>query len=269
MMDLRQYAIHKNERSELGIVQWDDYFVRPDLLGKGTDWQDEMFSTALMHSHNISVTGGTDRNIYALGAGYLDQDGIAVGSGFKRLTLRSSFDSEVKKYLKIGVSFAFSNSEQNITVSDESLIKVALKQTPNVAVKNADGNYDGPDTDEYVQNNPVGLAMIKKNENEKTGIRANTYAEISLWDGLSYKTELSFDYGITNTYRFDPSYEFGAITNEVREGAQSKSYNKFWSWRNLVTYNKHLMRYTLSMVCWGRKCRNPVGNICMDIVPVI
>lgn len=238
LMNLQEYATHKNERSELGIVEWDDNFIRPDLLGKGTDWQDELFSNAFMTSHNLSVSGGNDKSTYALGAGYLDQDGIAVGSGFKRLNLSGSFDSQVKKYLRMGINFAFSNSDQKITVSDESLIKIALKQTPNVAVRNAEGNFDGPDTDEYVQNNPIGLAMIKKNSNEKTGIRANTYAEATILNGLTYRTELSFDYGITNTYKFDPSYEFGAITNTVREGAQSKSYNKFWTWRNIATYNR-------------------------------
>lgn len=238
LMNLRQYAEHKNERSAMGIVEWDDNFVRPDLLGKGTDWQDELFSNAFMTSHNLSVTGGNEKSSYALSAGYLDQEGIAVGSGFKRLNLSGSFDSQVKKYLKMGINFAFSNSDQEITVSDQSLIKVALKQTPNVAVRNAEGNFDGPDTDEYVQNNPIGLAMIKENSNEKMGIRANTYAEATIIEGLTYKTELSFDYGITNTYRFDPSYQFGAITNEVREGTQTKSYNKFWTWRNIATYNR-------------------------------
>lgn len=48
------------------------------------------------------------------------------------------------------------------------------------------------------------------------GIRANTYAEATIIDGLSVKTELSFDYGITNTYKFDPSYTFGAIENTNR-----------------------------------------------------
>jgi TonB-linked SusC/RagA family outer membrane protein len=238
LLNLREYAIHKNERTDAAIVEGDDNFVRPDLLGEGTDWQDELFTTAMMHSHNLSVTGGTDKHTYAMGAGLLDQEGIAIGSGFKRLNLRGNFDSQVKKFLKMGVTFAFSNSRQKTTVSDDSLIKTALKQTPNVAVRNAEGTYDGPDTDEYVQNNPVGLAMLKDNRNEKSGIRASTYADVTFFDGLTYKTELSFDYGITNTYRFDPSYTFGAIVNEVREGAQSKSYNKYWSWRNIVTYNK-------------------------------
>lgn len=244
MLNLREYAEHKNVRSgkdyageSWGIVEADDNFVRPDLLGEGTDWQDEMFSKALMTSHNLSVTGGTDKNNYALGAGYLNQDGIAIGSGFERLSLRGSFDSQVKSYLKMGINFNFSNSKQTLTVSDNSLIATALKQTPNVAVRNADGSFDGPDTDEYVQNNPVGLAMIKDNRNEKMGIRGNTYAEVTFMKGLTFKTELSFDYGVTNTYKFDPSYTFGALVNETREGTYSKSYNKYWNWRNVLTYN--------------------------------
>lgn len=70
------------------------------------------------------------------------------------------------------------------------------------------------------------------------GIRANTYAEATIINGLTFKTELSFDYGVTNTYKFDPSYSFGAIENTDRQGTFSKSYNKYWSWRNYVTYVK-------------------------------
>ncbi|MDD3194445.1 MAG: TonB-dependent receptor [Paludibacter sp.] len=237
MMNLQQYAIHKNARTDAAIVMGDDYFVRPDLLGPGTDWQSEMFSQAPMSSHNLSITGGNDQVTYAIGAGYLDQQGIAIGSGFERLNLRSNIDAQLKKWLKTGVNFNFSNSTQNVTVADESLIKTALKQTPNVAVRNAEGTFDGPDTDEYVQNNPVGLAMIKENYNEKTGVRANTYLEATIFKGFSYKTELSFDYGMNNSYRFNPSYKFGAIENEVVESERSKSYSKFWSWRNLLNYN--------------------------------
>lgn len=238
LMNLQEYAYHKNARTEAAIVMGDDFFVRPDLLGAGTDWQAELFSRAPMTSHNLSMTGGNDQVNYALGAGYLNQDGIAIGSGFERLNLRSNIDAQLKKWLKAGVNFNFSNSKQVITVADQSLIKTALKQTPNVAVRNAEGTFDGPDTDEYVQNNPVGLAMIKENYNEKSGIRANTYAEATLLKGLTFKTELSFDYGMNNTYRFDPSYKFGAIVNENIESERSKSYSKFWSWRNLVNYNE-------------------------------
>ncbi|MBN2744760.1 MAG: TonB-dependent receptor [Marinilabiliaceae bacterium] len=238
LLNLREYAEHKNARAEANIVTDDDYFVRADLLGEGTDWQNELFKTAKMTSHNLSVTGGNEKNLYSLSAGYLDQDGIAIGSGFERINLRGNFDSQVKSWLKMGVTFALSNSYQNVTVDDDNLIKTAMKQTPNVAVRSADGSFDGPDTDMYVQTNPVGMAMIKENQNEKTGLRSNVYTEATILDGLTIKTEHSSDLGMTNTYKFNPSYKFGAITNETIESERSKSYSKFWSWRNILNYNK-------------------------------
>lgn len=237
LLNLREYAILKNQRSAAGIVQLDNNFVRPDLLGEGTDWQDELFSKALMTSHNLSITGGNEKTTYAIGAGYLNQKGIAIGSGFERFNLRANIDTQVKKWLKAGVNLNFSNSNQKLTVSDESLIKIAMKQTPNVAARNADGTFDGPQTKEFVMINPLGLAMIKENYNDKTGIRGNTYLEATILKGLSFKTELSFDYGMGNTYKFTPSYAFGTQINNTVESERSKSYNKFYVWRNIVNYN--------------------------------
>ncbi|MFV0365615.1 MAG: SusC/RagA family TonB-linked outer membrane protein [Mangrovibacterium sp.] len=248
LLNLQQYATLKNIKADMGLLEADDTFVRPDLLGEGTDWQDEMFTNALMQSHNISISGGSEKSTYALGLGYLDQEGIAIGSGFDRFNLRGSFDSQVKENIKAGVSFNFSNPKQNTTVSDDALIITALKQTPNVAVRNAEGEFDGPDTDEYVQNNPVGLALMRENRSETASIRANTYLEATITKGLTFKTEYGMDYGMTNAYTFSPSYTFGALSNEVREGSRTKSYSKFWNWRNVLTYNREFGIHALNLM---------------------
>jgi TonB-linked SusC/RagA family outer membrane protein len=87
LLNLQEYGILKNKRADMGIVQRDNTFIRTDLLGEGTDWQKELFDTALMQSYNLSASGGTDKSTYALGIGYLDQEGIAIGSGFDRFNL--------------------------------------------------------------------------------------------------------------------------------------------------------------------------------------
>lgn len=238
LLNLQEYAILKNTRSDLGIVQRDANFIRPELLGEGTNWQEEMFQQAFMQSYNLSMAGGNDKSTYSMSAGYLDQEGIALGSAFDRFNLRGVFDSQVKEYLKMGVNFAFSNIKQNTTFSDQSLILTALRQTPNVAVRNADGSFDGPVTDEFTQNNPVGLASIRENKNENTNIRANAFAEIDFMEGLSLRSEYSLDYGFSNGYTFNPSYQFGAIVNDIREGSRTKSYSKYYNIRNVLTYDR-------------------------------
>lgn len=248
LMDLQQYAVHHNTRADLGIVERNNAYIRPDLLGPGTDWQEELFTRAMMQSHNLSASGGTEKTTYAMGIGYLDQDGIAIGSAFERFNLRGVIDSQVKDFLKVGVNLALSNSKLKTTVSEQALIPTALRQTPNVAVRNADGSFDGPDTDQFVQNNPIGLAAIKDNRNENVGLRANTYAELTLAKGLSVKTQYSLDYGFSNGYRFDPSYAFGALINDVRESNRSKSFSKYWNWSNLLNYNNEFGQHNVNMI---------------------
>ncbi len=238
VLNLQEYGTLKNTRSDLGIVQRDNYFIRPDLLGEGTNWQKELFDTALMQSYNLSASGGSDTTTYAMGMGYMDQDGIATGSGFDRLNLRGVIDSQVKSFLKIGVNTALYKTNQTNTFSDGTLILTALKQTPNVSARNADGTFDGPDTDQFVQNNPLGLALMNDNHNINYGIRANAYAEIGFTKDLKLKSTYSVNYNFGNTYTFNPSYTFGAIVNDVRAGSRTKSLSDNWIWNNVLTYNK-------------------------------
>ncbi|MFT4567144.1 MAG: TonB-linked SusC/RagA family outer membrane protein [Saprospiraceae bacterium] len=56
--------------------------------GPNTDWFDEIFSPATMHQHNLSVSGGNDKTNYRVSMGYLNQDGVDLESGFKRVNTR-------------------------------------------------------------------------------------------------------------------------------------------------------------------------------------
>ncbi len=234
MMNLRQYAVHHNARADEGIVEASDAFVNPDALGYGTDWQDELFRNALMTSHNVSVTGGSQAATYSISAGYMNQDGIAIGSGFKRLTLRGNTDAQVKKWLKASLSFSLTDSKQEVG-ADNNIIMNALQQQPSVAVRSADGSFDGPD-DVYMPVNAVALAEMRENYNKKMNFRVNGNLEATLYKGLTFKTELSADYNLNKFYYYEPDYTFGSLVNETRTGRWTKTDTKYWSWRNILTY---------------------------------
>jgi TonB-linked SusC/RagA family outer membrane protein len=235
MLNLSEYAAHHEVRAELtSQVDPSDSFVRADLLGEGTDWQSELFKKALMTSHNISIAGGSEKTTYSFGAGYLNQDGIALGSGFRRLSLRSSLESQLKSWLRGGITFSFTESKQRVG-TDNSTIMSALKQQPTVAVTSADGTFDGPD-DVWMPDNPVGLASIKTNNNRKINARFNTFLEATLYKGLTLRTELSGDYNFNNFYYYQPDYQFGIKTSDTRTSKWTKTNTKYWSWRNILTY---------------------------------
>jgi TonB-linked SusC/RagA family outer membrane protein len=236
MMNLQEYATHHNNRAEAGIVAQSNAFVRPDLLGEGTDWQDELFRNALMTSHNISITGGNDRVTYAFSGGYLNQDGIALGSSFKRLTLRSNIDAKIKKWLTGGINFSLADSKQNVGC-DQDVIINSLIQQPSVAVSNPDGTFDGPD-DVWMPVNSVAIASVKEDNNKKMNFRLSTYLEATIIKGLKFKTELSADYNLNKYYYYMPDYTFGVLTNSTRTSTWTKTDTKYWSWRNILTYDR-------------------------------
>jgi len=235
VMNLKQYAEHYNDITDAQIKDASSSYIRADLFGEGTDWQRELYRHALMTSHNISMSGGSKEVTYAISAGYLDQDGIAIGSGYKRQTLRGNIDAQMKKWLKGGISFSLADSKQQ-TSTTYNIIMTALQSQPTVAVRSADGSYDGPD-DQWMPDNPVALAEIRQNYNKKANFRANTYLEATLMKGLTFKTELSADYNLNKYYYYEPDYQFGVKTNDTRTGRWTKTDTKYWSWRNILTYD--------------------------------
>ncbi len=234
VMNLNEYAQHYNDIANAQIKPASNNFIRPELLNSGTNWQDELYRKALMTSHNISISGGNKDITYALSAGYLDQDGIAIGSSFKRQTLRGNVDAQIKKWLKGGINFSLADSKQK-TASTYNIIMTALTSQPSVAVKAPDGSFDGPE-DQWMPDNPVALAEIIDNHNKKTNFRANTYLEATIIKGLTFKTELSADYNVNSYYYYQPDYKFGIKNNESRKGSWTKTNSKYWSWRNILTY---------------------------------
>jgi iron complex outermembrane receptor protein len=51
-----------------------------------TDWQNEIFQTAISHDHNINISGGIKKLPYRVSFGYTDQNGIIKTSNFERYT---------------------------------------------------------------------------------------------------------------------------------------------------------------------------------------
>lgn len=244
VMNLQQYAEHYNAIAEAGIKSASSTYVRPDLLGAGTDWQDELYRKALMTSHNISMSGGNKDIQYAISGGYLRQNGIARGSDFTRKTLRGNIDAQIKPWLKGGINFSLADSYQT-TASTYNVIMTALTSQPSVAVRNPDGGYDGPD-DQWMPDNPVALAEITDNHNKKTNFRVNTFLEATILKGLTFKTELSTDYNFNHYYYYQPDYEFGIKVSNTRTGTWTKTNTKYWSWRNIFTYANQFGKHNVN-----------------------
>ena len=92
MMDLPQFADYRVQIDRELNQTPNERYLDPSILGPGTDWQDEIFQTAGVHSHQVTVSGGNDRSSYLISGGFFDQDGIIINSSFQRFTTRINLD---------------------------------------------------------------------------------------------------------------------------------------------------------------------------------
>ena len=199
VLNLKEFAMYRNHRAEVIGFGATEEFADPSILGNGTDWQDEIFRTALMHNHQITVSGGNDWGRYAVGLGYLGQDGIAIGSDFERFSGRVNLDTKITKWLSIGLSASLARTKQTNTMDNGNIIRTALDQHPNVPVKNPDGSYGFQAQDDNFGTfyaNPVADALLREDYNRGTNFFGNIWADFRIISGLTLRLEFGggFDY---------------------------------------------------------------------------
>ena len=71
-----------------------------------------------MHNHQVNINGGTNNMHYSLSGGFLDQDGIGVGSNFRRASFRANFDTNVTEWLQVGANASYASTKQVITFDE-------------------------------------------------------------------------------------------------------------------------------------------------------
>lgn len=238
VMNLPEYARFYNVRATIfGWGEREDY-KDMNLLTDGTDWQDELFRTAFMHNHQLNISGGNQAMHYSLSGGYLSQDGIGVGSGFDRASFRANFDTEVNKWLKVGMNGYFANTKQIITFDDANVISTALSQFPDVAPKNPDGSYGFAQTNEFATyySNPLFEAQMKENNRRNQQLDYNFYANITPIKGLTVRVEYGGSRSWGKSNYFSPEYEYGTVKNESQL-TRTSSNSVYTSFKQYATYD--------------------------------
>lgn len=258
VMNLSEYARFYNQRAEvLGYGSRED-FNNPSILGSGTDWQDEIYRTALMHNHQVSLSGGSDKVRYAVSGGYLNQEGIVIGSDFNRFTTRVNLDIDVAKWMKAGINTSIGTQKQTNTIEndvnsmDDNVLMLAIRQYPDVPARNADGSYGYVDTSVINTggtplSNPVSDAMTRERYTRSTDVMANAFADFTFFKGFDLRVEYGASYNFSKNYRYTPYYDFGTYT-QSSEGSRTSSQTKYSIFKIYATYNTQLGKHGLNLM---------------------
>lgn len=260
MMNLREYAQYYNEMIEEGdIYETNPYYATPSLLGKGTNWQDEIFRTAWQHQHQLSAQGGSDKVQYYVSGSYMDQQGTIIGSNFNRFSVRTNLDAQLKKWLKLGVNatYAITNDNLKLADSNQGLIYYSLTTIPDIPVYDVNGNYSSTIREGYTSPNPVALAMMDEILLKRKKLSGNIYAELTPIKHITWRTELGFDMGESDANRYKPMVDLGGWVRSQNSISYQKNSNYFWQLKNYLTYanqwGKHSVTAMVGQECWESK----------------
>jgi len=242
VLDLPGYAALQNEMREIFQLPQQIEYLRPELLGKGTNWQKEIFDIAFLQNHQVSFSGGTDKTQYYLSTGYTNQEGTVKGSGFDRTSLRLNLDSQITDKIKVGLNLTVSRTNESIINNGNTngVIALALKSNPGVAVFNADGSYAGPVTaNEIALAVPNAIAVLENNDNDlrKDQLLGNLYAEIELFNNLKFRNEFGGNIGYNKNTIFQKSFAYGAISFDNPTLTKINQNNDYYIIKNLLTYS--------------------------------
>lgn len=257
MMNLREYAQYYNEMIEEGdIYETNPYYATPSLLGKGTNWQDEIFRTAWQHQHQLSAQGGSDKVQYYVSGSYMDQQGTIIGSNFNRFSVRTNLDAQLKKWFKLGVNatYAITNDNLKLADSNQGLIYYSLTTIPDIPVYDVNGNYSSTIREGYTSPNPVALAMMDEILLKRKKLSGNIYAELTPIKHITWRTELGFDMGESDANRYKPMIDLGGWVRSQNSISYQKNSNYFWQLKNYLTYanqwGKHSVTAMVGQECW-------------------
>lgn len=250
LMDLREFAQYQNETAPLLGLTPAPEFADPSKLGEGTNWQDAMFRTGQMQNHQLSFSGGKDKTNYYLSINYFNQEGILIGSDFKRYSTRFSLDHQLKSWLKVGVSANGSRSIQNVTLADaaEGTIWWGAVQSPLIPVKNLDGTWGGGQMIggfQYSQDNPIARSFYRGNKSVSSQVFGNIYAEIQFLKNFSLRNEISYSLGLNNNTAHQLSGNIGptALRSQLFD---SRGNSYYYAIRNYLNYNKYFGKHSIS-----------------------
>jgi TonB-linked SusC/RagA family outer membrane protein len=193
-------------------------FTSSDIssIGQGTDWQSQIYRTAPVTDHNVSVSGGTKKSSVFTSLNYFNQEGIVKNTGIHKYIGRINFETSLTEKLKAGMNINASliNDRNNLdgvnTNENAGPVYTSIMYDPTEKVYDDQGIPTVSPNNTI--NNPVSLIEGITSKNESNRTLANAFVSYEIVPGLSAKLNLGSDrqqsrrdiYNSTRTLRGKP-----------------------------------------------------------------
>ncbi len=225
----------------LSVDQGNDIvFTDEDIarIGRGTNWQDQIFRTAPVINHNLSIQGGSERTSVYASFNYFDQEGVVRNSGIKRFAGRINVDTKIGERAQLGINFNTSLVQDNNNVDGVNTneqagpINTAQLYDPTEPIFNEDGSFT--QSPNLTINNPLSLVNGISSLSETNRTFGTVFLNYDFTDNLSGK----FNFG---TDRQQTRRDIFNSTQTIRGGDESGIANI-----RVLERSNYLFEYTMN-----------------------
>ena len=223
------------------------------------DWQDYMFRTAVVQTHNLSMAGSTEKTTYNVALNFVDQPGTMRGFKYRKYNATIDLTARITNFIKVGTyaNLMYGETEQPRQGQNDAFLST-LSQAPTYMPWLPDDGTgirrwtsSAYSFESHNKNMPaiIGDNAMKRDNN--FDINAQLWLEINLAKGLTWYTKgaarlqsnKSKDWRGSTTYTYD--YHTGERSSELDKGGLGLSVGdgrRFYT--NLYSY----LKYDLSLV---------------------
>ncbi len=237
-----------------------------------TDWAEHLFNdAAIRQEHALAISGGSESTTYYVGANYLNQEGSIETSEFERISTRVNLDTKVNEWLNVGFNTSYSTSTQNYPEQSGSAYQSAtawIFAVPSIYPLNrrdANGDlvldnfgdtiYDYGNTLLQATNgsrpalsgeNAVGALYRYDVQYKRDNFTANGYAKVDLTEDLYFKTNLSYEKYLYDSFGYAHN-EYGYASNVNGRVSQDRNITSTINWINQLNYTKSFDDHNISI----------------------
>lgn len=241
----------KDFRKDTGDKEWNNpkAWLQSSLVdnfenGRETDWNKELFRTAIQQEHQISLSGATDATNYFVSLSLSDQDGIVKYTGYKKYAVTSNITQKIGSWLTVGANIQLLERNRGGKAPN---FAYGFRMSPYGNVRDENGRYVRyPMSPETMYYSPFADQDAIVDDVSRAAY-TNAFADIKLpVKGLSYRANFGYSY----RHREQGSY-YGSttMTGEPVGGSASITNTSYgdWTWENIVRYDNNWGKHHLDL----------------------
>lgn len=213
-----------------------------------TNWQDEVYSSAMIKKYSAVVTNGTENGNMMLSLNYTDQNGLVDNTFFKRYSARLNSTYKLSKYFTVGENLMIANWKDlgASTQNDRGIPFTAMRENPAIPVRSTDGLFTSPmQLASSDIGNPVKMLYnARDNENDSWRILGNAYLEIKPLKNLTIKS----NFGVEHIQYFNNSLNRKQESSDVNSLNVGFGQANTYTWSNTANYNLKTGKHSLNVL---------------------